>query len=110
MQEPEIALLFFEGRPHSDATLNRLRDVLRAEGLCEAQIQLVEIEDPDKALKLKFLGSPTVRINGEDVDPERNRSDFGLMCRTYRGPDGQTMGGAPDRDARDRARQALLAR
>lgn len=87
MQEPEIALLVFEGCPNSDATLNRLCDVLRAKGLSEAHIRVVEIEDLDEALKLRFLGSPTVRINGDDVEPgARSRSDFGLMCRTYRGP------------------------
>jgi hypothetical protein len=54
---------------------------------------LVEIDDIDKALEHRFLGSPTVRINGEDIDPAaRTRTAFGLMCRTYLGADGLSVG------------------
>ena len=44
----------------------------------------------------RFLGSPTVRIDGQDVDPgAAQRSDFGLKCRLYRS-DAGTSGLPPD--------------
>ena len=38
----------------------------------------------ENAVPFKFLGSPTVRINGVDIEPSaRSRTDFGMMCRRY---------------------------
>ena len=38
-----------------------------------------------------FLGSPSVRINGVDVDPTAaGRTDFGLKCRVYRSDEGHS--------------------
>jgi hypothetical protein len=38
------------------------------------------------AVTTDFLGSPTVRINGLDIEPSaRQRTAFGMMCRTYEG-------------------------
>ena len=43
------------------------------------------MKTPDVARRLRFLGSPSVRVDGEDVEPSANfRSAYGLMCRTYR--------------------------
>jgi hypothetical protein len=43
------------------------------------------LETPEAAESERFLGSPTVRVNGVDVDPTAaERSDFGLKCRIYR--------------------------
>lgn len=48
---------------------------------------------PENAERLRFLGSPTVRVNSVDVEPAaRRRSDFGFACRTYNGQ------GIPDRE------------
>jgi hypothetical protein len=41
--------------------------------------------------RLRFLGSPTVRVDGRDVEPGADlREDFGLKCRLYRTEDGLT--------------------
>jgi hypothetical protein len=43
----------------------------------------------DAAQRERFLGSPTVRINGRDVEPEaERRTDYGLKCRLYRASTG----------------------
>ena len=56
--------------------LNELRMV--------ADVLEVAVTDSASALEYGFLGSPTVRINGIDVEPSARMSDqFGLMCRTY---------------------------
>lgn len=54
-----------------------------------AEIVLRNIPDSDSAVKERFLGSPTVRLNGHDIDPgARQRDDYGLKCRLYRTSNG----------------------
>jgi copper chaperone CopZ len=51
-----------------------------------ASIEEVEVRDADDAEGLRFLGSPTVVVNGVDIEPDaRYRTDFGFCCRTYNG-------------------------
>ncbi len=48
--------------------------------------------DVSTAERVKFLGSPTIRVNGIDIEPTaRDRRDFGVMCRRY-------AGGAPSHE------------
>ena len=48
-----------------------------------------------------FLGSPTVRVDGRDVEPgAEQRQDFGMKCRLYATPDG-LRGTPPDQWALD---------
>jgi hypothetical protein len=90
-----IELLYFDGCPNHEALLPHLRDLLPTAGV-DDEVQLVRVEDPGAAQRHRFLGSPTVRIEGEDVEPSaRERSDFGLKCRLFTGPDG-LRGTPPD--------------
>jgi hypothetical protein len=44
----------------------------------------MRIDSHDEAVAKRFLGSPTIRINGMDVDPSAApRADFGMQCRVY---------------------------
>jgi hypothetical protein len=57
---------------------------------------LRQVETLDAAEDEHFLGSPTLRIDGEDVDPgAADRDDFGMKCRLYRSAEG-TAGIPPD--------------
>ena len=79
-----IELLYFEGCPSYAELLPRLRRLLAAERIDE-EIELRRVETPEDAARLRFLGSPTVRIDGEDVDPTaKDRGDYGMECRLYR--------------------------
>jgi hypothetical protein len=79
----KIEVLYFEDCPNHLPTLERIRHVLRGEG-CDAEIGEVLVQDADAAHKLRFLGSPTVRVSGIDIEPAaKERKDFGLMCRRY---------------------------
>ena len=82
-----IRLLFFEGCPHSEAAFDLVRRVAGAE--CpDAVYETIEITSQAEAVRLRCLGSPTIHINGVDIDPAaRNRTDFGFACRLY-GPSG----------------------
>jgi len=85
----KIELLFFDGCPNHETLLPRLRALLNAGGAEDVAIELVRIEDPDAAEAERFLGSPTVRIDGKDVEPGADeRTDFGLKCRLFATPVG----------------------
>lgn len=48
------------------------------------EVRHVEVADDAAAQAMLFLGSPTVRVNGRDVDPEASsRSDYAMQCRVY---------------------------
>jgi len=86
-----IEVLSFDGCPNRDVALQRLHAAIDAEHVI-AEVTEVTVKDPAAAESLQFLGSPTVRVNGVDVEPAARSSDrFGFMCRTYlteHGPQG----------------------
>ncbi len=67
----KVEVLFFDGCPNHEALLPRLRDLLNAGGAEDTAIELVRVEDPETADAKRFLGSPTVRIDGVEVEPGR---------------------------------------
>lgn len=89
-----IELLYFDGCPNHEALLPRLRELV-AESHIPDQIELRRIGDDDAAQRARFLGSPTVRVDGHDVEPgAERRTDFGMKCRLYRAASG--LSGQPD--------------
>lgn len=80
-----LEILYFQGCPHYEPTVERVRDVLRAKGL-DVDIHEVEVRNETEAQSLRFLGSPTIRIDGVDVEPSaEERTEFSLSCRMYGG-------------------------
>lgn len=78
-----IELLYFDGCPNHDALLPRLRAILTETGI-STTIDMHKITDDDAAQRERFLGSPTVRVNGRDVEPgAEQRTDYGMKCRLY---------------------------
>lgn len=79
-----IELLCFDGCPNYEAFLPRLRGLLAEAGVGD-QLELRAIETAEAAETERFLGSPTLRIDGVDVDPgAAERTGYGLECRLYR--------------------------
>ena len=79
----KIEVLYFDGCPNYKPALERVRQVLAEEGL-SAEVVEVNVSEPSMAQKVGFLGSPSIRVNGLDVEPEvRGARAFGFMCRTY---------------------------
>ncbi len=87
-----IEILTFEGCPNAEIARDRVRAALEAEAL-DAEICEVEVGSAECAQKLRFLGSPSVRVSGRDVEPYTAHAAYGLMCRTYR--NGDEVQGAP---------------
>lgn len=104
----EIEVLYFDGCPNHRTAVERVREVLREEHV-EAEVVEVNLRDQATAQALGFLGSPTIRVNGLDVEPSaRDSRDCGMMCRIY--ADGPKREGAPPKDLiRAAVREALDA-
>lgn len=80
-----IDFLYFKDCPNSTPTLRCLREVLGSADVC-ANVNEIEIADAADATRYRFLGSPSIRIDDQDIDPDaRTHQDFGLICRTYPG-------------------------
>ncbi|MBS1878809.1 MAG: hypothetical protein JST31_04805 [Actinobacteria bacterium] len=78
-----VELLYFDGCPGYEELLPRLRALIASEGI-GAELELRRIETSAQAERERFLGSPTVRVDGVDVDPGAAcRTDFGFECRLY---------------------------
>jgi hypothetical protein len=81
-----IELLYFDGCPGHEQLLPTVERIAAENG---ARLQLRQVETPEAAARERFLGSPTVRFDGTDVDPTATeRQDFGLKCRIYRSAEG----------------------
>jgi copper chaperone CopZ len=79
----KIEILYFDGCPHYRPAVEQVKEALRQEGL-NAELVEINVTDAARAQELKFLGSPTIRVNGQDIEPAaRSSTSFGLMCRTY---------------------------
>ena len=90
-----IELLYFDGCPHHDELLPHLEELLARTGHA-VEITLIRIDTPEQAEQHRFLGSPTVRLDGIDIDPTAaERDDYGIKCRLYRTDEG-LRGTPPD--------------
>jgi hypothetical protein len=91
---PRVEIFYVEGCPNHDRT-HALVERVAAELGIEPEVELIEVPDADAALELRFPGSPTVRVNGRDVEPGGSeRRDFVASCRVYPGEGG--LAGQPD--------------
>ena len=101
----KVELLWWEGCPSTPEALEQLKEVLREEGMDPAAVEVVEVESDEQAERERFPGSPTIRIDGQDV-ADANGDPVGLSCRVYRLRDGRPSP-TPDRaDLREAVRRA----
>ena len=94
MRRPNVEILFFEGCPNHAQAHGLVTQVAHELGL-HPTIAFVEVRDTNAAERLRFLGSPTIRVEGRDVEPGADeRQEFALSCRVYRSEHG--LAGQPD--------------
>jgi hypothetical protein len=84
----KVELYFWEGCPSHPEALKLLTQVLAERGL-DPSVELREIRSHADAVEHAFPGSPTIRIDGRDVDDEGAMRPPALTCRVYRLPDGR---------------------
>lgn len=101
----KLEVLYFDGCPSHDRLLPALRELAVGHGV---ELEERHIETAEHAEQARFLGSPSVRVNGVDVEPgSETRTDFGLKCRLYRSAAGQS--GLPPQEWIERALREAAA-
>ena len=94
MSKPLVEVLTFEGCPHAEPALALAERVVAESGI-DATVERVDVPDGGAAAAQRFLGSPTIRVNGRDIEPGVvERADYVLSCRIYHTHDG--IKGEPD--------------
>jgi hypothetical protein len=87
--KPRIQFLFWEDCPSHSQALGRLQAVMAELGL-EPPIERIEVLTDEDAQRLGFPGSPTIRVDGVDIDPTgAAQMGTALTCRIYRLEDGR---------------------
>ncbi len=84
----KIELLFWEGCPSHPEAKALLEEVLDERGIT-TPIEMREVLTHAEAVELAFPGSPTIRVDGRDIDPVGAQSPPALTCRVYVLPDGR---------------------
>jgi hypothetical protein len=88
-----VEIFYFSGCPNHVSAVDCVREVLAQEEI-PAEMVEVEVTDAANAQQVGFLGSPSIRVDGQDVEPAaREVRAFGMMCRTYN--DGGLRAGVP---------------
>ena len=77
-----VEILYFEGCPHHRPTVELVKAVVRDRAVV-ADVEEVEVRDQAEAERLRFLGSPSIRIDGIDIEGGASGTTYGLSCRLY---------------------------
>lgn len=95
-ERTQVEVLLFEGCPNAEPA-RELVERVAAELNLAPEVRFVVVPDAEAAERMRFLGSPTIRVNGRDIEPGADeRSDYALSCRVYRTATG--VSGRPDDD------------
>ena len=83
-RRPVIEVLYVQDCPHYPATLTLVERV-RAELGIDAEFRNTLVVDQAAADQARFPGSPTVRVDGRDVEPgSEPATEYLVSCRLYR--------------------------
>ncbi len=79
----KIQLFYFDGCTSYEMALQELKKVMKEEEI-EEEVEMVCVSTDEEAENFRFLGSPTIHINGKDVEKEASlRGNYGMKCRLY---------------------------
>jgi hypothetical protein len=104
----QVELLFWQGCPSHPKALADLREAMTDAGLDADTVAIREIHTDAEAERERFVGSPTIRIDGVDVRPPRDEP-YRLTCRIYYRRDGRVSPTPDPLDVRDALRAAQTA-
>ncbi len=81
MKNIEIVIQHFLGCPNSPILIQRLKESIK--GFENIDYKEVIVDSNEKADEVKFRGSPTLLINGEDFENQPEPENPALACRYY---------------------------
>ena len=78
-----IEILYLPDCQNYLPALRNLREAMHEDHVA-APITHIAVCDQAMAERVGFLGSPTIRVNGNDIEPAaRSARDVGMCCRRY---------------------------
>ena len=78
-----IEVLYVEHCPCVPAALSLVHRICAELGI-DTEVRTILVTDQAAAERARFVGSPTVRVDGRDVDPEGElAAEYTLECRLY---------------------------
>src|SRR5947209_3483267 len=84
-----IEAYFGRGCGHQDATRQLIDEALAEAGATGTDVTVTQVDSPEDARAKKVLGSPTIRVNGVDIEyGDREPDETSPGCRYYATPDG----------------------
>lgn len=87
--ESKIEFLYWEDCPSHPQAWSLLQEAMAELGV-EIPVEQIEVVTDEAAERLAFPGSPTIRVNGVDMDPDgAAQMGTALTCRIYRLQDGR---------------------
>lgn len=101
-----VELLWWEGCPSTERALTAVREALTDLGLGDVEIRMREVRSDADAEDSRFVGSPTILIDGVDLVPTAADEQIGLSCRVYRRRDGRVSPIPDPDDLREALREA----
>ena len=101
-----VELLWWEGCPSTERALAAVREALSELGRSDVEVHTREVVTEDDARDARFVGSPTILINGADLVPAADQEEIGLSCRVYRRRDGRISPIPDPDDLREALRRA----
>ena len=94
----KVELLYWDGCPSYPEARELLEEVVGD----AAEIEVREVTSEAEAEELRFPGSPTIRVDGRDVDAAGATGRPSLSCRLYHLPDGR-VSPVPSRESLEAA-------
>jgi hypothetical protein len=86
--QPLVEILYVDDCPNLDGARELVARVAADVG-GDVQVRLVRIADADAAVRQRFPGSPTIRVDGRDIEPGADARDASVLaCRVYRRAEG----------------------
>ena len=108
--QPRVEFLWWRECPSWERALAMLREAMKEAGIDPALVEAREIDTDEAAEGERFPGSPTIRIDGEDLQPPGEGDPTGLSCRVYRRRDGRSSPLPDPEDLREALRAAARTR
>ncbi|HWI21102.1 MAG TPA: hypothetical protein VNT22_00650 [Baekduia sp.] len=95
----QVELLYWDGCPSHPEALSDLKRVLLELGI-DTEVALREVTTDAQAAELGFVGSPTIRVDGDDLF-DTGGAPPSLTCRVYRTRDGRFSATPDPEELRD---------
>jgi hypothetical protein len=102
-----VELLWWRECPSWERALAMLREAMTEAGLDPDAVEVREVDTDEAARTERFVGSPTIRVNGEDIQPPGDEP-VGLACRVYQRRDGRVSPLPDPADLRESLRRAMM--